>query len=238
MGVRARDQTTSSTHALEVYGETLSMHFQVDFSKPGSLPEQLSWVNPLPKTELLKTGDSSGGLKVTPEAKTDFWQKTYYDPPLVRSNGHILAYEVPKPCTAQWSANVKFSLDPKQQFDQAGIMIFIDDHQWMKTGIEYVDGHPRMSCVVTNQMSDWSTQPWSGLSNIHMRVSYIRESVVVECGSGEEQLGFIRIAPLPPTQGSPPTRVGPFCCAPTGPGMTATFHTFGFSDTVDFDHHA
>ena len=226
------------------------MQFQVDFSKLDSLPEQLSWVNPRKKTELLttvtpqantellKTGDQSGGLKVTPEAKTDFWQQTYYDPPLVSSNGHIFAYEVPKACASQWSAEVKFSLDPINQFDQAGIMIFIDDYQWMKTGIEFVDGYPRMSCVVTNKMSDWSTQPWNGLSNIHMRVSYIRESVVVECGTGEEKLGFIRIAPLAPTQGSPPTRVGPFCCAPTDSGMTATFHTFSFRDTVDFDHHA
>jgi regulation of enolase protein 1 (concanavalin A-like superfamily) len=27
-----------------------------------------------------------------------------------------------------------------------------------------VDDEPRMSCVVTNEYSDWSTQPWTSLS--------------------------------------------------------------------------
>ena len=55
----------------------------------------------------------------------------------------------------------KFTITPKAQFDQAGIMIRLDSDHWIKTGIEVVDGLPRPSCVVTNSFSDWSTQNWN-----------------------------------------------------------------------------
>lgn len=44
---------------------------------------------------------------------------------------------------------------------QAGLLLYIDDDNWLKTGIEYCDGLPRLSTVVTRcGYSDWSTQPW------------------------------------------------------------------------------
>eukprot|EP00939_MAST-03C_sp_MAST-3C-sp1_P002699 g2699.t1 len=54
-----------------------------------------------------------------------------------------------------------FTLQPVSQFDQAGIMVRVDDDCWVKAGVEYTDGMPRLSCVVTNEgYSDWSTQVW------------------------------------------------------------------------------
>jgi regulation of enolase protein 1 (concanavalin A-like superfamily) len=54
-----------------------------------------------------------------------------------------------------------FTLYPKAQFDQAGIMVLVNENCWVKAGIEFTDGVPRLSCVVTNDgFSDWSTQEW------------------------------------------------------------------------------
>jgi len=90
-----------------------------------------------------------------------------------------------------------FSLTPKSQFDQAGILIRLDKEHWIKAGIEVVDEQPRLSCVVTNGFSDWSTQPWS-VPAVKIRVhvlpchggSYVVEAAPVEANDWT----FIRIA--------------------------------------------
>ncbi|MCI6130274.1 DUF1349 domain-containing protein, partial [Prevotella sp.] len=56
----------------------------------------------------------------------------------------------------EFEAKVKVSGDYKVRFDQAGLMIRIDKENWLKAGIEYVDGKYNLSCVVTHHTSDWS----------------------------------------------------------------------------------
>ena len=173
--------------------------------------------------------------KVVPHGKTDLWQSTYYEPSINKSDGHALLYEVPKELT-EWSASAHFTLKPINQFDQAGIIVFMDDLHWLKAGVESVDGHPKMSCVVTNGCSDWSTQPWSSTEHVWMRVSHIRQSFVVECKLSEEW-EFIRITPniIPSTAAA---KVGVYCCAPTSTGMKTIFHSLTVSNDVTFKHHA
>lgn len=62
---------------------------------------------------------------------------------------------------AEASIVCAFTLSPASQFDQAGLLVLIDEHTWAKAGIEFVDGSPRLAMVVTNGgYSDWSTSPW------------------------------------------------------------------------------
>lgn len=57
------------------------------------------------------------------------------------------------------------------KFDQAGVIVYQDPDHWLKAGIEASDGQPRLSAVVTNTYSDWSTQvsvacvPWTRSSD-------------------------------------------------------------------------
>ncbi len=51
---------------------------------------------------------------------------------------------------------MKITGDYKARFDQAGLMIRIDHENYIKTGIEYVDGKFNLSAVVTHKTSDWS----------------------------------------------------------------------------------
>jgi regulation of enolase protein 1 (concanavalin A-like superfamily) len=140
--------------------------------------------------------DEKGKLIIAPPAKKDFWRKTYYQPLMVKDDGPFLYATVPKdklPVTIQTT----LSLIPKAQFDQAGIFIRLDKEHWIKTGIEVVDEQPRLSCVVCNGFSDWSTQNWSAPA-VMIRVHILPQnggSFVVEAAPvGTDDWVFIRIA--------------------------------------------
>jgi len=208
------------------------MSFTVDFAHSQLPPDSLQWEGQL-SSYSVKGGV---GLLVQPAHKTDFWRITYYDPPFVKDDGAALIYKVPLGMNA-WSIETEFSLEAINQFDQAGILVKIDSERWMKTGIEYVDGIPRMSAVVTNRYSDWSTQSWGGdRSHVRIRVSKIRDSLVAEHYYNKQWV-FMRIAHLDGID-SPDITVsaGVYTCAPTKAGMTVVFHHMKFLDSVAFEH--
>lgn len=200
-------------------------------------------------------------LLLAPPAKKDFWRKTYYQPLMVKDDASFLYATVPKaamPVTIRTS----FSLTPKAQFDQAGIIIRIDKEHWIKTGIEVVDGQPRLSCVVTNGFSDWSTQNWSTPA-LKIRVHLLPQqggSFVVEAApAGTDNWAFIRIAHMnadynhdflddDPTvhgaysgESAPPGTfmVGVFAACPVDQaGMIVTFDELSISPGSEFVHDA
>jgi len=93
-----------------------------------------------------------------------------------------------------------FTLSPAAQFDQAGVMVLIDSKTWVKAGIEYVDGLPRLAMVVTNDgFSDWSTAPWPDWDAKARTVSaQVRLSKLLPGGSAGAQGGCVvfEAAPL------------------------------------------
>ena len=94
-------------------------------------------------------------LSLRPDGKRDFWRNTFYKPLLVKDDGPCFLRKVP--ANMELTMEVFFTITPFRQFDQAGLMVRFDEEHWLKTGIEVVDGIPRLSCVVTNKYSDWST---------------------------------------------------------------------------------
>jgi hypothetical protein len=92
-------------------------------------------------------------------AGKDYWRRTFYEPDvLVADDGAALVTRVSAADNA--TVQTEMTLNPRSQFDQGGIFVRIDSEHWVKAGIEFVDGSPRLSCVVTNGFSDWSTQRW------------------------------------------------------------------------------
>jgi regulation of enolase protein 1 (concanavalin A-like superfamily) len=136
-------------------------------------------------------------------AKNDFSRKTYYEPILIKDDGSILHCTLS--VSKQYTIETSFILTAARQFDQAGLCLRIGPEHWIKTGIEVVTGKPRLSCVVCNIYSDWSTQSWSNYTTmeddivtvaarlrIHCRGT---NSFVVEARTGDEW-EFLRIAHL------------------------------------------
>jgi regulation of enolase protein 1 (concanavalin A-like superfamily) len=199
-------------------------------------------------------------LLLVPPAKKDFWRKTYYQPLLVKDDGPFLYRIVPMndlPVTIETSFTISGNTS---QFDQGGILIRLDHEHWLKTGIEVVDGQARLSCVVTNCFSDWSTQLVPH-AEIKIRVHILPQqggSFVVEAAPlDSEEWAFIRIAHLNKNMkhdllndhesvqaayrgGSPPDNsimVGVFGACPVDQaGMVVTFHDLSIVQGSTFVH--
>ena len=211
-----------------------------DFTKMAATSElsqiPLSWHNP-PDQESIQLVPGSG-LKVTPNPKTDYWQKTFRIPPASRASGHALVYKVPLD-VEKYVFETTFSLDAKVCYDQAGIIVLADDNHWLKAGIEYeADGKPKMSCVVTNDASDWSYFTWSTSKGVTIRCTCVhyRKSdpkvceCLVEYRNENGQWEFLREAPiLLSGEEKEQVRIGLMCCAPKKEGkegMSVLFETF------------
>ena len=137
-----------------------------------------SWNNGEAKHRIEKDGSS---IVITPTTGLDYWSKTFYEPLLIKHDAQCLLSEPIAP-DAEVTLCTTLTLAPCAQFDQGGIMVLVDDDTWVKAGIEFTDGLPRLSCVVTNNgYSDWSTQGWDfdscshdseiRTTSIHIRVS-------------------------------------------------------------------
>ncbi|MCG3043988.1 DUF1349 domain-containing protein, partial [Streptomyces sp. S1A] len=110
-------------------------------------------------------------VEITTDPGTDFWVTTHYG--FVRDTGHALLRPVP----ANFRLRVTFDGDYREQYDQAGLLLRLDDKNWIKTGIEYVDGHQQLSAVVTRDVSDWNVVPLDRITgtSAHITVEMRRE---------------------------------------------------------------
>ena len=69
-------------------------------------------------------------LTVTADAGTDFWRTTHYG--FVRDTGHLYGEQL----GGDFDLSVLVRGDYAAQYDQAGVMVRIDERRWLKTGIE------------------------------------------------------------------------------------------------------
>ena len=195
--------------------------------------------------------DDCSKLLLSAPAKKDFWSRTFYEPLLIKNDASALLCSVPTDADA--TIKVDFLLTPKAQFDQAGLMVYLDNLHWIKCGIEYCDGTARLSVVVCNNYSDWSTQSWPTMvgagsqvlttgARLKLHKRCHSSSIVVEAAPLDtEEFQFIRIAhcsvqsthvTVEPNQSvcSPsavPWRVGPYAACPVKQiGCSATFWHF------------
>ncbi len=182
-----------------------------------------TWLNPPVRS--LPIGD--GELLVTAADSSDFWRHTAYG--FVHDDGHALLAPLP----AGTATEVSLVADYTGQFDQAGVLVRVDEQRWLKSGVEYVDGVPQLGAVRTDVVSDWSTGPvpdWAG-RRVTIRVSRGDDALTVRARVDREPWRLVRLAPLPPDVEA---LAGPYCCAPTRADLTVRFlsWTTGPADTA------
>lgn len=161
----------------------------------------------------------AGPDQLTVEAAegSDYWQKTMYG--FQHDNGHALL----APWETTEAVEVSFALDGfTELYDQAGIMLWHGEQQWVKAGIELNDGVPHIGAVVTDTYSDWSLSPvpeWTG-EVITLRASRMKDAVILRARTENHPWRTIRVARFPYESGK---QAGPFLCAPTRAGFRVTF---------------
>lgn len=157
-------------------------------------------------------------ITVTTDPHTDFWRKTHDGG--VRDSGHFLY----RPVSGDFTAAVTFDGNYTGQYDQAGLMLRLDEANWLKCGIEYVDGVQYVSAVVTRDYSDWSVMPRpAGNGGIKLRLTRRGHTVEVHYAAAESAFVLLRQAYLSSTN---PAQVGLMCASPLGDGFTVLFKNF------------
>ena len=157
-------------------------------------------------------------IHVTSGAKTDFWRQTHYG--FIRDNGHFFYQQV----TGDFIAEVKISGEYQELYDQAGIMVRLDEANWLKCGIEFVDRVQQVSAVVTRDYSDWSVVPMPhNPALLWIRVTRRSTAVEVQYSLDREQYTMLRLAYLTAID---TVNVGIMCASPEGNGFPIAFEGF------------
>jgi regulation of enolase protein 1 (concanavalin A-like superfamily) len=158
-----------------------------------------------------------GELTLTTGERTDFWQHTFYG--FRRDNGHAFL----KPVSGDFTASATVNGAYQHLYDQAGLMLRIDERGWVKTGIEYTDGLMHFSVVVTHEdLSDWSVIPLPDATpqdDVHVRLTRHGDAVRVQYAIGHNRWQMARLAPFTNAD----AEVGVMACSPERSGFEARF---------------
>jgi regulation of enolase protein 1 (concanavalin A-like superfamily) len=176
----------------------------------GDLLSRMSWFN-APAAENYVDGTLTARCK----GKTDFWRKTFYG--YVNDNGHFLSL----PVKGEFRFTARVLGNYFALYDQAGLMVRLDEKHWMKCGSEFFDNKRWASVVVTHDFSDWSTQDdLSQTGAVYWRVERKKDSIEAQCSADGEKFVTVRQGYFP---AGVSVNVGVMLAAPEGPGFDAVF---------------
>jgi uncharacterized protein len=178
----------------------------------------MHWLNEPPTWQI--TNDR---MRVVTGPKTDFWRVTHYG--FIRDNGHFYYEERPGDFTIQVKIDAKY----EALYDQAGVMIRLDASNWIKAGVEYTDGLPHFSAVVTREFSDWSVLPASSPGPVWFRLTKLRSAIRIQYSTDGLLFRMLRLAYFP-DPGS--AQVGLMCCSPEREGFEVDFSAYSIGAPI------
>ncbi len=158
------------------------------------------------------------GLVVTTDAKTDFWRITHYG--FIRDNGHFYA----QPIKGDFTATVQIIGAYQDLYDQCGLMVRLDERNWVKCGVEFLNGVQQASVVVTREFSDWSVIPLpQNPAALWLRIKREGDALEIHYALDGTTYTLMRVAYFPPDE---VVQVGMMCASPEGAGFEARFEHF------------
>jgi len=182
------------------------------------------WLNAPATSEV-----SEHSLTITTDQNTDFWRETHYG--FTRDTGHFLGVATGDGFTA----TVRIQGEFRSLYDQAGLMVRIDEKRWVKTGVEFTDGQAFLSTVVTNGKSDWSvSQPFKELEDFYIRVTLSNGAMRIQASRDGRFWPLLRLAPFPAAS---TYQVGPTACTPERSGLVVRFSEFEITPATTKDLH-
>ena len=175
--------------------------------------EKMQWFNEPSQWEIK---DKKLTLFATPQS--DYWRIAHYGFTVDDAPFLYTTYG------GEFEAKVKITGDYRERYDQAGMMIRIDHENYIKTGIEYVDGKYNLSAVVTHHTSDWSVITLDrAVPFIWIKAVRRLDAVEIYYSYDDQTYTLMRIAWL---QDNTPVQVGLMAASPDGQGFQASFEHF------------
>jgi uncharacterized protein len=186
---------------------------------------QGTWLNP-PGSHRVVEGDV---LEVVTDKATDFWRETHYG--FTRDSGHFLGMKTGAAFTCQLRIRGQF----EKLYDQAGLMIRLDERRWVKAGIELSDGRAMLSSVLTDGRSDWATGPYeSDPSDFWIRATVEKGVLRLQVSADGRHWPLMRLCPFPVADSY---LAGPMTCTPERQGLKVHFSDWKLGPVLGKDLH-
>lgn len=175
--------------------------------------EKMIWFNEPEKWEIK---NNSLSMFVTPQS--DYWRVSHYGFTVDDAPFYYTTYG------GEFEAKVKITGSYKTRFDQMGLMLRTDQENYIKAGVEFVDGKYNLSTVVTHHKSDWSVITLEKTpSAIWIKAVRRLDAVEIFYSFDDKNYIMMRNAPL---QDNTPVMVGLMAACPDGKGFNAVFENF------------
>ena len=182
--------------------------------------EKMQWFNEPQKWEIKNNALT---MSVTPQS--DYWRISHYGFTVDDAPFYYSTYG------GEFETKVKITGNYKARFDQMGLMLRIDHENYIKAGIEFVDGKYNLSTVVTHKTSDWSVTTLDKVPEF-VWIKAVRRLDAVEVFYSFDDKTYImmRNAHL---QDNVPVMVGFMAASPDGNGFQAKFENFSVKQLPD-----
>ena len=182
--------------------------------------DKMQWFNEPTKWEIK---NNSLTMNVTPQS--DYWRVSHYgftvdDAPFLYTMR-----------CGEFEVKVKVTGDYTARFDQAGLMLRIDHENYIKAGIEFVDGKYNLSTVVTHHTSDWSIIALDRpVPFVWIKAVRRLDAIEVFYSFDDVTYTLMRNAWMPDNH---PIMVGVMAACPDGNGFKARFDNFSIKHLPD-----
>ncbi len=167
-------------------------------------------------------------LIIETEAGTDLWQRTYYG----FQNNNAPAFMQELSGDFSFVVNTEFE-ESDFQYDQCGLLLYIDDENWVKVSVEYENETiSRLGSVVTNLgYSDWATTDIPAtISEMWYRLSRRGQDFYIENSTDGKNYFQMRMFHLHKI--SEKIQIGVYACSPLNSSFNAVFSLFGISPCI------
>jgi len=160
-------------------------------------------------------------LTATAPPGTDYWRVTHYG--FIHDNGPFRYQQR----SGNFEAKVRVAAKYHELYHHAGLMIRIDDQNWIKAGIELLNGKQSVGAVVTREFSDWSVLPLADdPAFLWLRLQRFHDTVQVSHSRDNQRWSMIRLAYFPPQV---TVSIGMMAAAPGKQALEVTFDHFSIT---------
>ena len=199
---------------------TISLFAAMAMTSAAQSLEKMNWFNEPVSYEI-----KGKTLTMDVPGHCDYWRISHYGFTVDDAPFYYATYG------GEFEAKVKISGEYKVRFDQAGMMIRIDKENWLKAGIEYVDGKYNLSAVVTHHTSDWSIIPLEKpVPFVWIKAVRRLDAIEIFYSFDDQEYTLMRNAWM---QDNHPIMVGLMGASPDGQGFEARFEHFSIQHLPD-----